>query len=140
MFTSALPIDRISEVTKKRLLAQGYNADHYLCYPFFFEWKPPMMEVGGLYMLQNLQKNKTAKHMAIVARSPLFGGDSIQRLQRVTKSPTSKTRHYTDGDVFLCTKVIHGRDSFHREFVVMATDGRTATLLEDSNTTKFKRV
>ena len=100
----------------------------------------PYLQPGQLYKLKGLSKNKVHTHMQVYA-----WGNSKSRLLIADPNAryVSKThpRLYTDGDLFLCIKVIqehtYGRDTL--AYLLLTPDGKQVIMSHSQNKTKFAR-
>lgn len=103
----------------------------------------PYMRVGQLYRLRGLSRNKQQKYLAVAKGY----GKTDYYLCGCTAAgwPGSAKRRYTDGDLFLCVKVLvretegWGAGTIHG-YLVVTPDGRRVHLDHDGNKMKFGRV
>ncbi len=105
----------------------------------------PYLVPGELYCLRGLKRNKCLTHLQAFN----WGAKSLPRLlvtdPKSAYRSSKDSRLYTDGDIFLCIKVI--QDSIYNNsktnflaYVLLTPDGNKVILPHSYNKGKFKRV
>jgi hypothetical protein len=98
------------------------------------------MQVGGLYCLSGLTKNKTTTCMAMGYHTPDDNTAPFLTACQRFGWPGPNKRRFTDGDVFVCLEVVTNEDTGHvNSYVVLTPDGRRAKVWHQGNKTKFKK-
>ena len=104
----------------------------------------PYMEVGGLYRLRGMSKNKDLKCLCESWTPPNHSDPPCLESARMFGYPGKNQTRYVDGTLFLCLQVIRREDENgyygFDGYLVLTPDGKRVRLWHDGNKTKFARV
>jgi hypothetical protein len=103
------------------------------------------MEVGGLYRLRGMSKNKDLKCLAEAWTPPRSAELPYLESARLFGYPGKNQTRYIDGTLFLCLQVIQRPNEKNtgyygfEGYVVLTPDGKRVRLWHGGNKTKFVR-